>query len=374
MDNIAFGVIKISTESLLEKLINSKKIDEKSHKEVIISPKNKYVYLWAIMDRWPPIHSGIADSKTEIAHIAHQHGLDQNIDFSHRTYPNCLLRDNTMRYKDYPIFSFIKRQSGLYFACAWGNNLQFLCDIEPIIKIDNITRNEVLELSDLWGRINIDAQSWNSKFINTYIRRQEAKRIFVAPAKINPNPIFVEFLYSPESTWYIPRKRWVWQRYRIVKKTAKTIFIEEHPYQGTSYLKTGWQAFIVYTVMMNRTILEAEHEFFHKSRNKTFYEKCAVPELKNKRFIDYESIQSESTDYEWDTDDVIEIPKNSIQWATTLLHIREWPATKDAIKNAFNLLSIKTHPDKTGGSHHEFILIKRARDFLIDSLKQNDGD
>jgi hypothetical protein len=322
-------------------------------------PLGSVALVWAILDRFPPAKSGVARTLNELIDIANANGIDRFAEqykldefskFAHRTHR---------------ILSQMKRPDGLYSLCIWENNLQYLCDVPPAIAREGIALEELNSILNTFGE-NFISCCGQGGYIRNYIRRREAKRKLSTSRPNNGGPVFVEFLYSPENTWFVPRKRWVWQRHRIVKKTPKTIFIEEDPYQGSSYLKTGWQAFVIYTVMIDRAALEADHEFFHHSRRKTFYEKCAAPELQKIRFIEISDFDDPFFDQ--NDDDVIEIPLNSVQWATEALQIR-WPAAEDEIKKAFNIISIKQHPDK-GGDTSAWKLAKRARDFLIHTLRQ----
>ncbi|MGZ8095616.1 MAG: hypothetical protein ACXWUD_05160 [Methylosarcina sp.] len=72
MSNLYFGVIKISKETLLGKLNST---------DINLEKAWKNVYLWAILDQWPPISSGIAFSKKDIDRIVREHGLDTEIDY-----------------------------------------------------------------------------------------------------------------------------------------------------------------------------------------------------------------------------------------------------------------------------------------------------
>ncbi|MGZ8095615.1 MAG: hypothetical protein ACXWUD_05155 [Methylosarcina sp.] len=285
------------------------------------------------------------------------------------------MRERSITYGKYPIFSFIKRLPGKYFLCVWENNIQYLYHLEPPIKKDHISKQEVLEISKDYGFSEDNYQeylskkeSWNAVFIRTYIRRLEAQRKFNKP-KDNSDFVFVEFLYSPEWEWMLARKRWVWRRHRIVKKTEKTVFVERDPYQGSSFVTTGWQAFVVYTFMLNRAELEANHQYHHKTYHKTFFEKCVVPELNHKRFIGYDLFDESYFEGEYSTDDVIEIPVNGIQWALDDLNITHWPITKEQINKIYKRLAMKFHPERKGGSHKAMVRINVARDFLLGELE-----
>jgi hypothetical protein len=324
-------------------------------------PLGSVALVWAVLDRFPPAKSGIARTLNELIEIANAHGIDRFAEqhkldefgkFVHRTHR---------------LISHMKRQDGLYSLCVWENNLQYLCDAPPAIAREGVTHEELNAILNGIGESFISSYGQGG-YIRNYIRRREAKRKLSTPKLNSSEPVFVEFLYSPENTWFVPRKRWVWRRHRVVKKTAKTVFIEEEPYQGASYLKSGWQAFIVYTIMIDRAALEANQQFHHRSRRKIFYEKCAAPELKVIHFIDFRDVDDDPFFDQYD-DDVIEIPLNGIQWATDALGISNWPVPIEEIKKAFNLISIKQHPDK-GGDAAAWKLAKRARDFLIDILRQ----
>lgn len=375
MEELFFSVISIK-ESILAEKLNQKQLIEALNSNQYYSSnlpikRKRVFYLWALWDIYPsfdvyrpPVLSGIMDNKDDVVKIAKQNGLDTKINFDQNCDVNTTLKRITE--SNFKLISFQKRQTGFYFFCVWGNQFQYLCGIEPIFQKDNITEAELKTLKTSWGDGDW-AGMWFGGYIKNYIRKREAQRKLTTPKNGCNDAIFIDFLYSPKNTWHIPRKRWIWQRHRIVKKTKQFIYIEQWPYYGGGYLKTGWQAFIVYTIMIDRKTLEETHEFHHTSRRKVFYEKCAVPELKSYRFnkSDYEPYLSDS---DYDNDFVIEIPLNSVQWALNLLKIDKWPTTKEVIKKAFNLISIKEHPDK-GGDGTIFISCKRARDFLTDLIK-----
>lgn len=350
-------------ESQINKALN-RQYDDSSN----LAVKSSYdYYLWALWDIYPssdvyrpPVLSGVTDNPADVINIAKQNGLDSKINFDPEYACNVRLKE--MADYDFKLISYQKRQTGLYFFCVWSNHLQYLCGIEPIFQQDNITEAELKALKTTWGDGDW-AGTGCGGYIKEYIRKREAKRKLSTPKKSCNDAIFIDFLYSPQNTWYVPRKRWVWQRHRIVKKTKDFIFIEEFPYHGGSYLKTGWQAFIVYTIMINRKELEETHQFTHHSRRKIFYEKSAVPELKTYRF------DTAGYDPSGNDDDfVIEIPLNDVQWASDILKVK-LPATREAIKRAFNPLSMKTHPDR-GGDIKLFIKYREAHNILMNSLKK----
>jgi len=315
------------------------------------------VFVWAIMDKSPPAKSGVVTSHSELVEIATDNGISgfanqyQLDEFAGLV--NC----------DYILISHMKRPNDLYSVCVWKNTLEYLCDIPPFLLQENITKDKLTEILLTYG--GEWSGMWKGGYIRNYIRRREAKRKLLTQKTGEFSPVFVEFVYSPENTWFIQRNRWVWLRHRIVKKTSKTIFVEEQSYHGSSFLKSGWQAFIVYTVMIDRQTFETEHEFTHHSRRKTFYDIGGAPEVKSKRFVGFQN----DLDNEFDTDDVIELPINGVQWALNILKIDKWPTTKEAIKKAYNTLSIRFHPDKEGGSHQSMVLLNRAKDFLISEVK-----
>lgn len=367
-----FSVISIKEERLAEVL-------NEPHISVVlvgnigtdIQPKkNHNYYLWAIWDIFPsddiyrpPILSGVG-GRADVIEIAQQNGFNLDISFNSREPCNAKLKK--IAGYDFRIISFQKRQSGRYFFCVWSNHFRYLCGSEPIFQQDNVTDDELKTLKITWGDGEW-AGTLFGRFIKNHVRRREAQRKLSRPPKGSIDAVFVDFLYSPQNTWYIPRKRWIWQRHRIVKKTKGFIFVEEFPYQGGSYLKTGWQAFIAYTIMINRKELEETHQFEHKFRRKIFYEKCAAPELKNYRF-NTSSHDSTGDDDDYEDDFVFEMPLNKVQWALNLLNINEWPTTRDAVKKAFNPLSMKTHPDR-GGDNELFVKYRKAHDILMSSIE-----
>lgn len=360
-------------ENALVKTLNKTQINKTLNCNLPVKKKSVCgYYLWALWDIYPsfevhrpPILSGLTDNQSDVIDIARQNGLDTSINFNPKY--DCNVRLQEIADYDVKLISYQKRQTGLYFFCVWGNHFQYLCGIEPIFQQDNITEAELSMLKITWGDGDW-AGSGCGGYIKEYIRKREAKRKLSTPKKGSNDAHFIEFLYSPQNTWYIPRKRWVWQRHRIVKKTKDFIYIEEFPYYGGSYLKTGWQAFIVYTIMINLKELEETHQFNHHSRRKIFYEKCAVPELKTYQF-NTSSYDPSDDDYEYD-DSVIEIPLNKVQWAINLLNINKWPATREEIKKAFNPFSMKLHPDR-GGDNKLFAKYRKAHNTLINEINKN---
>lgn len=314
------------------------------------------ILVWAITDKNPPVKSGVSTSKQELIDIAKANNIDGFAEWQYlESFSDCV------RSRD-PIISAIRIQTGLYSFAAWKNYLHYLCDADPIAIIENIDYHEVSRLITEHGGENSGGMSYQPGFIRGYIRKREAKRKISRKSQAE-TPVFTEFVYSPENTWHIPRCRWVWQRHRVVKKTEKTIFIEEHPYHGSLYLKRGWQAFIVYTIMIDRGFFEKNHEFHHITRNRTYFDKVGAPELGNRHFIGYDEWGKD-----YDTDDVIEIPSNGIQWALTALNLSDVPITKEELKKSFNKLSIRYHPDK-GGCTKKMQMILRAKNFLIAELR-----
>lgn len=316
--------------------------------------QSQHIFVWAITDKSPPVKSGITLTENELQEIAKTHNIQG---FAHQEHLNQFAE--VVRY-EFPLISHIKKPKDRYSVAVWGCHLQYLCDIPPILLEEDINAEDLLSVKLKFGEGEWSGM-YNGGYIRHYVRKREAKRKLSIPAACNGKPVFVEFLYSPESTWLIPRKRWVWQRHRIVKKTDKTIFIEEHPYFGGSFLKTGWQAFIVYTVRIDRATIESEHVFYHHSRRKTYYTKAGAPELKNKRFI------GNNQDYqtEFEADDVIEVPANEYQWAMLTLGITRWPMPVDEIRRAYKVMAQKIHPDKTGGDHEPMSALNVALSILI---------
>lgn len=327
----------------------------------VISQFSVEVFIWAITDKHPPVKSGAVPTKTDLLEIARQHSIKG---FADKYY---LDQFDAVVHWNFPLISHMKRPDGRHSAAVWGNHLQYLCNLEPLLIWEGIDDDELLFVKLTYGE-GYWAGSGNGGYIRNYIRRREAKRKLSHQKKSGyGGPIFVEFLYSPESTWFIPRNRWVWRRHRIVRKTEKTIFIEESPYQGKAYLKTGWQAFIVCTVMIDRTELESNQYFHHRSRHKTFYTKIGAPELKNKKFIGTGNSGSDwfdDVDYV-ETDDVVEIPENDHQWAMATLGVTQWPITRDEIRRVYKAKAQRFHPDKTGGDHKAMSAINVAASILL---------
>lgn len=62
--------------------------------------------------------------------------------------------------------------------------------------------------------------------------------------------------------------------------------------------------------------------------------------------------------------------KNSFPNYYTVLGVKE-NASQDELRKAYRKQSLKTHPDKAGGSKEAFILVKEAYDNLIDPQQRN---
>lgn len=354
-----FGVIRIKWPKLLEYLAPNAP-DKDPSKEIQF--KTKTVYLWAVSGKWPPTASGLANSKKAVEQIAKQHGFNFKINFLRSHWANESFYDYAIEsYGDPKIHAYIERQTGLYFVCIWENKIQFLLDIPPIIELDNIPRHEAMAMYKYWLDSRNQAKSWNANYIHTYIRRREAKRKHSKPTDDGQAFHLVEFVYSPEREWRLPRKRWNWQRHRIVKKTKKYLFVEEQPYFGSSYLKDGWQAFIVYTIMIDRAAFESDHEFHHRSRHKTFFAKQAASDSMGEFDDFYDSLFSDL-----DNIDDKETQKN----LKTLGITKKWPVSKTEIIQAYKKAAQINHSDREGGSHAIMSEINKAKSALLKLLKK----
>jgi signal recognition particle subunit SEC65 len=332
---------------------------------LINSKQRKVVVVWAILDRLPPVKCGVVATINEVLEIAKSHGIDG---FAHQSDLD-LFAEFVSR--DHNIISHMTRPNGLYSVCIWKNNLQYLCDVEPVLKKENISKNEFTMILLTWGGdMEERAGMWQGGYIRNYIRRREAKRKLSTP---KPSSEFhrVEFLYSPEWEWLLSPKKWKWQRHRIVKKTNKFIFVEEQPYFGTPYLKDGWQAFIVYTIMIDRVAIELQREFHHQTRHKTFFEESAVPKTKYRQSFDYEYV-FESIYEDWDSgSDSTEPPSaKKIREALRILGLKTIPKNPSAVKNAYRPLAQKWHSDRMGGSHEVMSKLNKAKDDLLNEIKK----
>jgi hypothetical protein len=318
-------------------------------------------YLWGLWDIYPgfdvsrpPILSGIARSKDEVINIAGQYGLDKNVDFSHKSYINRNLKEMS-ECRNRQVISFIKRAADRYYLAVWNSMWHYLIGEDPIFEADGIDGNELkAHLLKLSGCD--DHTGWRSSgYLRNYIRKREAIRKFAASSNRSGDAVLIDFLYTNESYWGNSK---TWLRHRIVKKTKDNIFIEKWPYHGNCYLKTGWQAMILYTIIIDRKEMDETGQFHHKSIHRTFYTRDAIPKRRHKRPI----IEEESFD-----ESIVEVPLNDVQWAMSILKIDSWPTTSDEIKKAFARAAMRHHPDK-GGDAKVFIKCKAARELLLDRI------
>lgn len=317
-------------------------------------------YLWSIIEG---VISGIAETKREVERIAEQYGLE--VDFHIRCDNNeDFINHVRHRSSKAPVVSYIKRQSGKYTLAAWHNRIDYLSVMEPFAFEDHYSEATLQAAAIAYGgpkspfvgyrADGTPVMLFGSHAITNYIRRKEAERKFSTPST-STTAGKIEFVYANHNEGVTHRTNW--QRHRIIKTTDQTIFVDRYPFCGTSYLRSGWRAMVVYANMLDRESMEQELCFYHRDRKIHFYTERKA-KRKCRRFFVKGGVFS---------DDVLELPPDGVGWALKLLGIAQWPATVEAIKKAFARSAMKHHPDR-GGTHHMFISCMAAREFLMDQI------
>lgn len=319
-------------------------------------------FLWAIWDTppslrfecglapHPPLLSGGGATAREIIGIAAQYGFPEP-----KVSPDSRMFE-AFAMRSVPLVSHQKRPNGTYALAAWPSPLSFLLGEAPACFADHLSAQDLPALIRQHGNDNALAAEGAGGFIRSYLRQCEARRKFAAPPLPHGPACAIRFVYADHNEKFYGRKKRDWHRHRIVKTTARHIFIDEYPFFERSYLRHGWQAHVIFTLMLDRAAFEQAGEFFHYGQRTTFYSSQTAKRRRWTCYVGEESAQS-----------VIELPPNEIEWATRLLELPGWPADVTAIKKAFARKALDSHPDR-GGNAPLFIRCKAARDFLIDQL------
>lgn len=357
IEQLYFSVVdlhEIESERIMNLLGSELCIPER--KELLSDPS----YVWGIWDIYPsfdvyrpPILSGLTESKAEILSIAEQYGLDEKIKFNNTHHFNELL--NTIINYEGALISRQKKVNN-YVIGVWNNTFEYLCGNEPINLNEQASESTSLDIILKYSNGNPCAHMYKGDYIKNFIKKREAIKKLNTPLTMCTDAILINFVYANHLEGYCA-KTTQWQRHRIIKETNSHIFIDKYPFCGTSYLRQGWQARIVYSIMLEKKAFMSKGEFYHKSLRMHFYAKGVAKE-KAKSYFKKENFENDA---------IYEVPINSVQWALNLLDIHKWPATLSTIKHAFRIVAMKHHPDR-GGNAEVFVKCKTAQEFLIDKL------
>ena len=151
-------------------------------------------------------------------------------------------------------------------------------------------------------------------------------------------PKMAEFLYR--DVYDTERKQWVAVRHRVVKRTKKSVFVEQRPY-APSELTGTWLDSNTVTFRLDRWLLEHEGYAFVPA---TAY----VGDAEEFYFTDERT-------------KVTEIPQVKCMQVLNLT----WPCTEADVKGAFRKLVKSAHPDG-GGSHEQFLALQEAYDQALE--------
>lgn len=366
--------------------------------EYINPPKEVKEYiLWGIWDdipsrdmARPPIQSGCVFSREEIFDIAKKYGLDDKINFNNDyVWNKRLVEGGLLNHKNKTIHAYATKKGQISYY-EWRSFLDYILNREPCLKLENISKKEIVERIVQSQRENLNyddldfeshcdsmlrlfGNSFNNSYIGGYIRKNEAKRkSIVTDNSKGPKIEIVEFLYTQ---FLYAGKQVRWNRHRIVKYTEKYLYVEKMPYSGGGYLDENWKNFVIYTCRINKLELDEKGFFYVKADiYLTFYTSQKLKEIIAKSNVKnyFKKIKDRMFNGFDEADPIMVIPDAELAWALSFFEILETELNETIVKKAFVKMSFKHHPDM-GGDAKEFIKCIAARDFLLDYLSRYGG-
>lgn len=313
-------------------------------------------FLWAIWDIYPtqdvyrpPILSGIEQSLSGLMERAKQY----DIRGAENTSPEFNSRLFALTAEHQPVASVLNRSSGTCYLVIWGSMVKYLSGSQPVLERDGIS---IAQAKSIASEAGVNSPFISSSYARMQIRRNEAIRRHKESPGTQGSAIIQEFLYADHNEKYIGGKS-NWKRHRVVRKTPDTIFVDRHPYCTQEHLRRGWQAHIIFTAMIDRSGLEAEGKYYHRTLRTHFFTEKIARSRAGRLFDDGGPF----------FDPILDLPTNEIQWACGALGLKSWPCSQDTVKRSFARAAMIHHPDR-GGDARRFIECKAARGILLSRL------
>jgi hypothetical protein len=227
-----------------------------------------------------------------------------------------------------------------WYWVVWPSLAELQASEEPLLHIgEGYQKTKAEAVERALSLAGMNAEWAAAKYARAYHgsrtgRGREGRR---PGASLPPGaPVMQEFLYRDV---YSPKTHeWVSMPHRVVKKTSKTVFVEESPYSPDE-MAAGWFERENPTFRLDRQALEKEGYAFipagvdiADTEEPLFYR---WPRQMRRRW--YESLS----------------PR-----CLVVLDL-SWPCTVTEVKGAFRRLVKQAHPDG-GGTHDEFLALQEA--------------
>jgi hypothetical protein len=184
-------------------------------------------------------------------------------------------------------------------------------------------------------------------------KKRAAIRRMARPA-IGKGSAPIEYAWNPESYYSDGdsdgRERWIMYRHRIVKKTARRVYVRREPeYEPRDLMESrqrSWADYQEQTLILDRAKFESRGcaSWHKKYDHRIFYSTKEGAEAKIREIEDsWRRISSPGT--------------TTPSWALSLG--LAWPATADEVKAAYREKAKALHPD-AGGDAERFVALQQA--------------
>lgn len=248
--------------------------------------------------------------------------------------------------EDQPTFAVTSLGRNRWYWVVWPSLAQLQSGKLERHVADGYTTNKADAVDQALAAAGIYGRWVAAKFARQYHRqRQQTKRVGDEEEEHNTVvPTVQTFLYrdvqDPETGY------WVSIPYRVIKRTARYVYVERHPY-SLEQLTGSWADFEAKTYRLDRQMLEQAGYAF-------------LPLLDGEDPLFFSTPYAERVDVGGDA-------------GANLLAVFSDVSSIEEMKSIYRRLARRFHPDR-GGTHQDFLALQSAYKRALQLLRGGDGE